>query len=540
MYSRLLSAGLYGLNGEETWVEVDVESGLPVFNIVGLANQSIKEAKDRIHAAVMNSGFDFAARRITVNLTPANKKKEGSHFDLPIALALLMSTGQIRERGSGASLKTAYLGELTLDGRLAPVEGVLPMITGLQKLGVGRVMIPEGNLAEAALVKGMEIIPVATLNQAASHVCAREEIKPVLAEGFKASDNASISVPDFSDIRGQELVKRAAQVAAAGMHGMLMLGPPGVGKSMIGKRIPGIMPPLSYEEQLEVTQIYSVAGELSAGLPMVTSRPFRSPHHSVSAAALIGGGSRPRPGEISLAHCGVLFLDELPEFSGYTLDTLRQPLEDGEVSIVRVNGKCVYPSRFMLIAAMNPCRCGYYGDPVRPCTCTASDRQRYAGKLSGPLLDRIDIHISMGRVDYDDIAAHETHPGTDSARLREGVMRAVEVQRRRYRGLDISCNSQLTPDMIRRFCRLNDVCSSLMREAFSKWRLSARSYHRILRVARTVADIEEIEEIQEEHILEAISYRQRKEQGEGLQKQGGTGRGNKTVKDKKHGRRKTL
>ena len=508
MYSRVLSASLYGLTGEETWVEVDVESGLPVFNIVGLANQSIKEAKERIHAAVMNCGFDFESHRITVNLTPANKKKEGSHFDLPIAVALLMSTEQLKpHRSADAPENTAYLGELTLDGRLSAVEGALPMIIGMQRNGIRRVVIPEGNLAEAMLVKGMEIIPAATLTQVTDHISGMDIIDPVVAEGWREGDSRSPEVPDFSDIKGQETVKRAAQVAAAGMHGLLMVGPPGVGKSMIGKRIPGIMPPLNYDEQLDVTQIYSVAGNLKGNNSLITARPFRAPHHSMSAAALTGGGTKPRPGEVSLAHCGVLFLDELPEFDAHTLDTLRQPLEDGEVTIVRVNGKCTYPSRFMLVAAMNPCRCGFWGDSTRQCKCTETDRRRYVGKVSGPLLDRIDIHVSMGRIDFEEMDS-VPEKTVSSRELRDGVVRAMEIQRTRYEGYGIRYNSQLTPNLIRCFCPLDDECRQLMKDAFIKWKLSARSYHRILRVARTIADLDGSENIGRVHILEALSYRQ--------------------------------
>lgn len=507
MYSRVLSASLYGLSGEETWVEVDVESGLPVFNIVGLANQSIKEAKERIHAAVMNCGFDFESHRITVNLTPANKKKDGSHFDLPIAIALLMSTGQLKaHKGEKNGPATAYLGELTLDGRLSAVEGVLPMIIGMQKRGVKRVVIPAGNLPEAELVRGMEIIAASTLTQVTEHISGMDIIDPIVADGAAVSAE-NTKHADFSDIRGQKLVKRAAQVAAAGMHGMLMIGPPGVGKSMIGKRIPGIMPPLTYEEQLDVTQIYSVAGLLSEKTPMICERPFRSPHHSMSAAALTGGGSRPLPGEISLAHCGVLFLDELPEFDSHTIDMLRQPMEDGEVSIVRVNGKCSYPARFMLVAAMNPCRCGYYGDAKRQCTCSESDRKRYAGKVSGPLLDRFDIHVSMQRIDYEDISSFAEEERT-SEEMRAEVVRAADIQRKRYEGIGIRSNSQLSPNQIREFCVLDAEGQQLMRDAFVKWKLSARSYHRILKVARTVADLDGCEHIKRDHLLEALGYRQ--------------------------------
>jgi magnesium chelatase family protein len=337
-------------------------------------------------------------------------------------------------------------------------------------------------------------------------ITGAERINPLEATGEVAKDCPS-NAPDFADIRGQELVKRAAQVAAAGMHGMLMIGPPGVGKSMVGKRIPGIMPPLSYQEQLDVTQIYSVAGLLTEKMPMITNRPFRAPHHSVSAVSLVGGGRNPKPGEISLAHNGVLFLDELPEFASHTLDTLRQPLDDGEVSITRINGKIMYPSRFMLVAAMNPCRCGYYGDPVKQCSCTESDRIRYISKLSGPLLDRIDMHIAMERIVYQDISAENIGECANTAALRKKVISASKIQRERYIKHGITGNSQLTPQLIKNYCHLDESGQSIMEAAFSKWHMSARSYHRILRLSRTVADLDASENIKDFHVLEALSYR---------------------------------
>ena len=511
MYARIMTAGLYGLSGEPTWVETDVENGLPGFFMVGLANQSIREAKERIRSAILNGGYRFPDKRITVNLTPANKRKEGSHFDLPIAVGLLLATEALLCRGDLSG--TAFLGELTLDGRVLACDGVLPMVIGLQKYGIRRVVLPKENAAEAGLVKGMEIMPVGTLGEAAEFIEGGLQLESFVAEGYRPPEERSAEL-DFADIRGQNAVKRAAQVAAAGGHGLLMIGPPGTGKSMVGKRIPGILPPLTYEEQLEVTQIYSVAGLLDPQRPFLTERPFRAPHHNLSAAALAGGGTNPRPGEISLSHSGVLFLDELPEFTPAALECLRQPLEDGQITIARTGGRCTYPARFMLVAAMNPCRCGYYGDPLRACTCNESDRKKYTGRVSGPLLDRIDMHIAVERVAYQEIrgglplsAPGKGDAPVSSAVLREGVMKAVRVQKDRYQGLSVINNASLTPKQTEEYCALDRACAKLMETAFRRYSLSARSYHRILRTARTVADLEESGPIREEHLLEALSYR---------------------------------
>lgn len=505
MYARVSTASLYGLESREVHVEVDVSNGLPSFSVVGLANQSIREAKERIHSAIDHCGYQFPNKRITVNLSPANRK-EGSHFDLPIAAGLLISTGQIHLQDHGLQ-GVALLGELSLDGRLEPVEGVLPLVIGMQKRGVEKVILPKGNCREAESVKGMLLFPVETLLEAGEHLSGFRRIAPVCALGCKP-DTSRTNSPDFADIRGQEMVKRAASVAAAGAHGMLMIGPPGVGKTMVGKRIPGIMPLLTDQERLDITQIYSIAGLLDPSKPVVVHRPFRAPHHSLSAAAMTGGGSRPRPGEISLAHHGVLFLDELPEFSRQTLDTLRQPMEEGSVTIARVRDTLTFPARFVLIAAMNPCRCGYYGDPVKPCTCTQTERLNYMGKISGPLLDRIDLHVGMERMVYGDIDAQSSSmPGKSSRELRLEVEAACEIQKRRYASDTIRFNAQLAPDQIGLHCRLNNHCRKLVRDAFSRWSLSARAYHRLLRVARTVADLSGSEAIEEPHILEALGYR---------------------------------
>ena len=508
MYYRVLTASLYGLSGEPTWAEVDAENGLPGFTVVGLANQSIREARERIRSAMENSGYDFPKKRITVNLTPANKKKDGSHYDLPIAIGLLICAG-LKTPEYHKALSTgniACFGELTLDGRVNPVEGALPMVIGLKNSGAECIIIPESNLKEAMLVKGVSFIPVSDLSQLADHLCGSFEIPAVEGEGKNVTEDRA-DYPDFSDIKGQSVIKRASQIAAAGMHGLLMVGPPGVGKTMIGKRIPGLLPDLTYEEQLEVTQIYSVAGELKESMPLITLRPFRAPHHTISAAGLIGGGPVPRPGEISLAHGGVLFLDELPEFSSNTLEALRQPLEDGFVNIKRVNYKIRYPSEFMLVAAMNPCRCGYYGDPEKLCTCTESDRLRYAGKVSGPLTDRIDIHVRIERPVYSDIEAVRSSEAVSTAQLRKGIDLAMERQRERYKEEGIKYNSQLTAPLIEKYCRTDRAAGAVLKKAFNKWHLSVRSYHRLLKIARTAADLEGSEGIEERHVLEAVSYR---------------------------------
>ena len=507
MYARFLTASLYGLSGEQTWVEAQGENGIPSISIVGLANQAVKEAKDRVHSAITNCELEFPAKKITVNLSPANRRKEGSHYDIAIALAVLNSGGLLllKDKKKYQDGEIAFLGELSLDGRVNPVDGVLPMVIGLQKSGVKEVVIPKANLSEALLVKDMIIYPVNTLREIINHITGLSLIESFVADGCQNLNNYS-DILDFSDIKGQETVKRAAQVAASGMHGLLMVGPPGVGKSMIGKRIPGILPPLSYEEQLEVTQIYSVAGLLSTEHPMITMRPFRTPHHSMPAGALIGGGNIPKPGEISLAHNGVLFLDELPEFNAHAIDMLRQPMEDGQVSINRINGKVEFPCRFMLVAAMNPCKCGYFNDPVKPCICTESDRKRYVSRVSGPLLDRMDLHVSLQRVLYERFDS-DISSSSDTNTLRNGVMRALDMQKERYKNIGINYNSQLSPKLIEKYCILDESSKKIISAAFDKWNLSARSYHRILKVSRTIADLSEEENIREEHLLEALSYR---------------------------------
>ena len=502
MYARILTASLLGLECEKVWAEANVERGLMSFSIVGLANQSIRESKERIRSAITNCGFNFPDTRITVNLTSAGMKKEGSHFDLAIALGVLISSGNLEENIDLDGI--AFLGELTLDGKIDPIDGALPMIIGLREAGVKNVVIPMANAKEAELVHDINILVTEHLSEVIDYISGNNALKKV-DNSSKQIKAFGSDIYDFADIKGQAIVKRAAQIAAAGFHGMLMIGPPGVGKSMVGKRIPGIMPPLSYNQQLEVTQIYSIAGLLSENNPVILDRPFRSPHHSMSAAAMIGGGIHITPGEVSLAHNGVLFLDELPEFHSGVLDTLRQPLENGEVTISTAVGTITYPSKFMLVAAMNPCRCGYYGDPTHKCVCTETDRLKYVSRVSGPLLDRIDLHIAMQRPKYNELNSKDKE--ISSKDLRAGVNAAFEIQKERFKGLNISYNSQLEPSMIKEFCHLDNECLKLMETAFNQFNLSARSYHRIIKIARTIADINESKEIQKEHVLEALNYR---------------------------------
>ena len=509
MYSRILTGSLYGLSGGPTWAEVDCENGLPAFSVVGLADQSVKEARERIRAALENSGLRFPAKRITVNLTPANRKKEGSHYDLPVAAGIILCSKKDTDLSGAEDLSNgnaACLGELTLDGRVNAVDGVLPMMMGLKKTGVNKFFIPEACLKEAMLVKDAEIYPVRSVVELSDHMTGMKQIKSVKGGSMTVVPKAA-DVPDFLDIRGQEVVKRAAQIAAAGMHGMLMVGPPGTGKTMIGKRIPGILPRLSYDEMLEVTQIYSAAGETGSGSPLVCERPFRAPHHSVTKAALIGGGGRPRPGEISLAHEGVLFLDEIAEFPPYILDLLRQPLEDGFVVLNRLNYKVTFPSKFMLVAAMNPCRCGYYGDPEKQCNCTETDRNRYTGRISGPLMDRIDIHVSVSRPRYGEINVDGPAGGVSSAQLRDSVVRAMDIQKKRYADEGIKYNSQLGAKLLEKYCVPDAEGREKLRESFEKMHLSARGYHRVLKIARTIADLQGSRDIGLLHITEALAFR---------------------------------
>lgn len=499
MVANIHSCGIVGIQGESVLCQCDLSGGLPQFDIVGLPDASVKEARDRVRAAVKNCGFNFPQRRITVNLAPGELKKEGPIYDLPILVGLLCASGQLPPPPEDAG----FLGELSLEGKLRPASGVLPMAMAAREAGLHQLFVPAENAAEASVCEGMTIYPVHDVAQLVGHLECRELIQPEPPFNFHTKRPESL---DFSDVMGQEGVKRALEIAAAGSHHALMIGPPGSGKSMLAKRLPSILPDMTLEESLETSKIYSVAGLLGRQQPMLQSRPFRSPHHTVSAVSMAGGGAgRPRPGEISLSHNGVLFLDELPEFRRDVIETLRQPLEDGQVTVSRIAGTCTYPSRFMLVCAMNPCRCGYYGHPSGKCTCTEQSIRSYRKRISGPMLDRIDLHIMVPSVRYEHLK--ERQPAESSEQIRARVNQARELQRQRYQGTGIHCNAQLLPGMMRDCCPMTEEARILLEGAFDRLGLSARSYDRILKVARTIADLAGEAEISALHAAEAIQYR---------------------------------
>ena len=519
MYARVETGVLYGLAAESASVEADLAPGLPGFFIVGLADLAVREAKERIRAALGNEGCRFPSRRITVNLAPAGIRKEGTHFDLPIAVSVLAAEGRIpAEALSGC----AFLGELSLDGRVTRVDGVLPLLIGLQQKKITRIFLPQDNLEEGLLLKDLMLYPVSRLGQVLEHFRGEQSIEPRRASGkstVKREGRPVAAALDFADVAGQESVKQIVTAAAAASHGLLLVGPPGVGKTMICRRVAGILPPLTYEEQLEVTKIYSVAGKLTESQPIIVERPFRAPHHSLTAAALAGGGARPCPGEISLAHRGVLFLDEPPQFQGKILELLRTPLEDGAVTISRIGGDVTFPADFMLVAAMNPCKCGYFGDENHSCTCTEAQLQAYQSRLSGPLLDRIDIRVEMSPSACLPGAAEQmkeqmAEQGTSrkrrpltSADMRTQVEEARKIQRERYRRENILYNSELTSGLIKKYCTLSVPSRELLRAAYSHYHLSARAGDKVLRLARTIADLSGCRTIGEEHLAEALRYR---------------------------------
>ena len=500
MVCTVQSLGLHGVSGYPVSAECALSGGLPAFDVVGLPDAAVKESRERVRSAIKASGFDFPVSRITVNLAPADRKKIGTVYDLPILVGILAAGGQLPLSGAADS---AFVGELSLSGLLRPVSGILPMALAAGKAGFARIFVPADNAPEATLAQGIEVIPVSTVQELASHLRGEKIIPP--AQPWTPIKTTA-SGPDFSEVKGQEEAKRALEIAAAGGHHVLMTGSPGSGKSMMAKRLPSILPDMTREEALASTEIYSVMGLTSREHPMVTRRPFRSPHHTVSTAGMAGGGSNLRPGEIALAHNGVLFLDELPEFSPEVLEVLRQPLEDGQTQITRVSGSVTYPSRFMLVCAMNPCKCGWYGHPSGRCTCTESAVHRYLSRLSGPMLDRIDICVDVPALEYDELAGN-TAPAESSAEIRARVNAARAAQTARFGSDGPSCNAHMGPKELKDFCQLDEACQNLIRDAYEKLGLTARSYDRILRVARTIADLDGSETIQLPHLAEALQYR---------------------------------
>ena len=501
MLHKVRSLGLQGIYGYEVSAECDLAGGLPNFDIVGLPDAAVKEARERVRSAIKNNGYSFPVGRITVNLAPANLRKSGTVYDLPIFVGILTASGQL----DWCDPDCAFVGELSLSGSVMGVRGALSMAIAAKENGLRAIMLPASNAAEAACIEGLDILPVAHLSDAIAHLSGRKKIEPLRARPYAELLGERRMVCDFADVRGQKGAKRALEIAAAGGHNVLMIGPPGSGKTMMARCLPGILPDMTLEEALEVTRIHSAAGTLAADAGLMAERPFRAPHHTVSAVALVGGGTKARPGEISLAHDGVLFLDELPEYDRGALEALRQPLEDGFVSVVRVSAQAKYPARAMLVAAMNPCPCGNYGSATQPCRCTQKEIARYLGRISGPLLDRIDMQLEVTAVPVRQIT--ESAPEEPSADIHKRVQAARERQQKRYAGEGISCNAELSARQLETFCPLDDACRELLGKACDTYHLSMRAVSRVRKVARTIADLAGAEEIGRAHLLEALRYR---------------------------------